>query len=532
MNRYVTLGFASVFGLAMLFPGSAPAADIALVIGNHAYREAPSARSAEIDAREVAAALVDGGYDVSLGIDLDRRGMRRALGRFAGKIASADKVVIYFSGHALRSGGVTYLAPVDQRNTSLVRVMMDGVPLDLVLRLARARPERTVVFIDAAQRRGFRPNAISEPGLGSVDPGDGVLVVLAAEPGRTVRRRVGRGSRFAREVVREFLSPGDRAMDAARDLRNPAWFTGSVRSRLQLVTRSGGGGSIGGGDTPAGIEAALGFGRAQRREVQQSLSLLGHDPRGIDGVFGPGSRTAIRLWQRANNLAETGYLTGEQAALLQNQSAEAGRGPGSRDGNYWARTGALATGDGYRDYLNRYSNGLYAGEARDALKRMARAGTDAAARRERNVWREAGYSDRPRDYRDYLRRYPAGIWLPEAEQRLAGLTGAVAPASAPASAAADPAAVESTLGLTRNDRMSIEQRLDYLGFRPGAQDGFFDASTRWAIEGYQRNRGHDATGYLDRPTYAAIMNETGDVRSGIVIDGAAVLRGLLGGGLN
>ncbi len=90
--------------------------------------------------------------------------------------------------------------------------------------------------------------------------------------------------------------------------------------------------------------------------------------------------------------------------------------------------------------------------------------------------------------------------------------------------------VEDALGLTRNDRLSIEQRLNYLGFTPGAQDGFFDDSTRWAIEGYQRNRGHDATGYLDQPTLAAILNETRDVRSGIIIDGAAILRGLLGGG--
>jgi len=321
-------------------------------------------------------------------------------------------------------------------------------------------------------------------------------------------------------------------MKAARGMRSPAWFTGSVRSKLRLVRRGGGGGRIGGGDTPAEIEAALGLGSAQRREVQESLSLLGHDPRGIDGLFGPGSRTAIRLWQRANNLPETGYLTGEQAALLRSQSAEAGSAPlrttATRDDDYWARTGASGTGDGYRRYLSRYSGGLHAGEARTALKRMARAGTDLAARREREVWREAKYGDRPRDYRDYLQRYPTGIWQPGAEARLAELTGAIALAPAPAQA--DPAVVEGALGLTRNDRLSIEQRLSYLGFQPGAQDGFFDSSTRWAIEGYQRNRGHDATGYLNQPTLAAIMNETRDVRSGIIIDGAAVLRGLLGGG--
>jgi hypothetical protein len=126
------------------------AADIALVIGNHDYKYAPDAESAEIDAREVAAALEDGGYDVTLGIDMTRREMRDKLSRFAGKIGTADRVVIFFSGHALRSNGVSYLAPIDQRNNSLVRVLLDGIPLDLVL--PRAGPSAAVPVAAAGLR--------------------------------------------------------------------------------------------------------------------------------------------------------------------------------------------------------------------------------------------------------------------------------------------------------------------------------------------------------------------------------------------
>ena len=76
--------------------------------------------------------------------------------------------------------------------------------------------------------------------------------------------------------------------------------------------------------------------------------------------------------------------------------------------------------------------------------------------------------------------------------------------------------------------MSIEQRLNRLGFPPGTQDGFFDSSTRWAIEGYQRNRGFESTGYLSQPVIARILDETRGASQGIVIDGAAVLRSILG----
>ena len=83
--------------------------------------------------------------------------------------------------------------------------------------------------------------------------------------------------------------------------------------------------------------------------------------------------------------------------------------------------------------------------------------------------------------------------------------------------------------LIRTDRLSIEQRLDYLGFPPGAQDGFFDSSTRWAIEGYQRDRGFEPNGYLSQPVLARLVEETGSGNKGIVIDGATVLRNLLRG---
>jgi hypothetical protein len=226
MNRFFALGLAPIFGLALMVsgiaPGAAMAADIALVIGNHDYKAAPNAVSAEVDAREVAAALEDGGYDVTLGIDMNRREMRNQLSSFARKFGTADRVVIYFSGHALRSNGVTYLAPVDQKNSSLVRVMLDGVPLELVMRLAERSRRGAVVFLDAAQFDGFTPNANAEPGLATIEPTDGVLVVSAAAPGRAIRRRDRRGSEFARAVVREFLSPGARAMDAARSMDAPA----------------------------------------------------------------------------------------------------------------------------------------------------------------------------------------------------------------------------------------------------------------------------------------------------------------------
>ncbi len=68
--------------------------------------------------------------------------------------------------------------------------------------------------------------------------------------------------------------------------------------------------------SPADAEAALGLNREDRMGAQARLSLLGYDTRGIDGVFGPGSRAAIREWQDDEGYPRTGYFNLEQVERL------------------------------------------------------------------------------------------------------------------------------------------------------------------------------------------------------------------------
>ncbi len=55
-------------------------------------------------------------------------------------------------------------------------------------------------------------------------------------------------------------------------------------------------------------ETQLGLSRQDIREIQARLTAIGIDPRGIDGITGPGTRGAIRQWQQELGLTETGYL--------------------------------------------------------------------------------------------------------------------------------------------------------------------------------------------------------------------------------
>ncbi len=68
----------------------------------------------------------------------------------------------------------------------------------------------------------------------------------------------------------------------------------------------------------------------QRLKSQQALKAAGYDPGTVDGVIGVGTRTAIRNWQRANNLPADGYLSFELAnRLVLMQGGTPANAPGS-----------------------------------------------------------------------------------------------------------------------------------------------------------------------------------------------------------
>jgi peptidoglycan hydrolase-like protein with peptidoglycan-binding domain len=68
-------------------------------------------------------------------------------------------------------------------------------------------------------------------------------------------------------------------------------------------------------------EAALGWSRNSRVEVQTRLNLAGHDVGRPDGAFGPKTRSGVSAWQTANGIVPTGYFTAAQYSLLTTQTA-------------------------------------------------------------------------------------------------------------------------------------------------------------------------------------------------------------------
>jgi len=180
-------------------------------------------------------------------------------------------------------------------------------------------------------------------------------------------------------------------------------------------------------------EAALGLDRTDRRNIQRNLSLLGYNPRGIDGIFGPGSRAAIKAWQRANGYDPTGYLTAQQVRAMASAAktkadqlaAEAAARKAEeerRDTQYWRDTGRGASEAGLRSYLDRYPDGLFADVAEARLAEIEATKRAQAEAAERAFWDDVRARDTAADYQRYLDRFPKGLFAHEARARIKELT--------------------------------------------------------------------------------------------------------------
>ena len=248
--------------------------------------------------------------------------------------------------------------------------------------------------------------------------------------------------------------------------------------------------------TPAQIEAALNLNRAERREIQSNLTLLGFDTRGVDGILGRGSRAAIAGWQDSRRFTATGYLTDLQIARLHEQSAEERAIQDAADRRFWSAVGSSGHKDDLNAYLDRYPDGIYADEARAMLEDYE---AEERTHLDNNAWSTAVARNTANSYRTYLAEFPEGIYAGVAKQRILAFD----PEDVDDLSAAIVA--ENRLNLNVATRLLIENRLKSAGFDPGRRDGIFDDKTRKAIKKYQKNRGLNQTGYIDPATVRALL---------------------------
>ncbi|WP_420327989.1 peptidoglycan-binding protein [Mameliella sp.] len=549
--------FALALAGAILGATGAQATGDALVIGNSRYTAVQTLFGAQ-RVTVAADALRDKGFDVSLTQDADAAGMRRAFAEFAAKLDDdGGPVVILLSGAFVHGVGGSYLVPVTgSGRIDEADVLVQGFPLDAALSILSAYQGRAFLVLGETPTDPELGLFLSE-GLGDLDIPQGVTVIRgpSVDVARYAARDLARTGRFVLRAALDYelevegFAPHTQVIVRAEDVTgardpsdparpDPSAFTRAADDAAWRLAQEA--------DSPDGYHAyldgfpdgqhanaarqrlnalnsepfyrerraeeALELTREQRRSIQRALSILGYDTRGIDGIFGDGTRGAIRRWQEDSGLRVTSYLSRDQIARLEDQSArraaelerqaEQRRLEREREERaYWRQVERRGEEAGFRDYLQKYPEGQFADQARRVLQEIDDRRAEQAAGQDRRDWAKAAQANTTSAYRAYLQDWPNGAFRAEAQQRIALLEHDAAKVRDAVAARQE----EQGMNLNFVARQLAERRLKQLGLKPGKVDGRFDDNTRAAIRRYQDSRGLRVSGYLDEQTVVRLL---------------------------
>jgi hypothetical protein len=326
--------------------GAAAPGGVALVIGNGAYDYLPPLPACPESAREVGAALRGAGFDVSEKEDVSSGEMEAALIDFAHRLGAtpASGALIYVCGYAGDYDGRDFLLPVSAAVAHPSDLLAQGLLAKSLLNtMAEADQGSGLLLIDAVAY----PGAEATLGFGALKQASlperiGVAAAIEAKPDAAP-------TPIARALVSALKTPDIEISALLADLTHalppgsgvslaanrPPTATAlleapSVRSKpappatppiaTPPVASAANPPAVGATSPPLpapvapASEAAMSD--AERRRVQIALAQLGYYSDRIDGVFGPGTRAAIRRFQHEIKANMTGVLTPAETSRL------------------------------------------------------------------------------------------------------------------------------------------------------------------------------------------------------------------------
>ena len=207
---------AAIILVFLLFAGLAYAQEasgrrVALVIGNGTYQANPL-RNPPNDAEDVAAALKDSGFEVTLVLNTSLEVLEKTVDEFSVKLRGAETALFYYAGHGVQVGGLNYLIPVSPRIDDEASVRSRAVAVDVVVGKMEATGVRTaLVFLDSCRDNPFPSASRSETrGLAVIAAPKTVnsLIAYATSPGDVAQDGSGRNGVFSGAFIKQLREPG------------------------------------------------------------------------------------------------------------------------------------------------------------------------------------------------------------------------------------------------------------------------------------------------------------------------------------
>jgi tetratricopeptide (TPR) repeat protein len=228
---------------------------VALVVGNSAYQNVAQLTNPTNDAKLIADALKQDGFDVTLAANLDHDGLIKALRTFATEADSADWAVVYFAGHGIEMAGTNYLIPVDAKLLTDRDVDFEAVPIGQVMSAIDGARVLRMLILDACRNNPFAATLKRTAGegrdvgrgLARIEPARGTEVVYSAKEGTIAADGDGADSPFATALAQHLTDPGvevdklfrlvrDDVLDATGNRQEPFVY-GSLPGRQDFYFR-------------------------------------------------------------------------------------------------------------------------------------------------------------------------------------------------------------------------------------------------------------------------------------------------------
>jgi peptidoglycan hydrolase-like protein with peptidoglycan-binding domain len=216
----------------MVFAAGTAQADkrVAFVVGNGTYKNVAPLPNPSVDAKAMAAALRNVGFEVVEGSNLTRDKMTERLLDFGKKAQGADVALFFYAGHGIAISGTNYLLPIDADIKSEMDVKLGAaINIDLTLEQTMGDAKVKLVFLDACRDNPFAAKIKSnsatrsvnvQTGLAEMKSGEGTLIAFATGPGQTaLDGQEGGNSPFTRALLANLTQPGVEIQQAMTKVR-------------------------------------------------------------------------------------------------------------------------------------------------------------------------------------------------------------------------------------------------------------------------------------------------------------------------
>jgi hypothetical protein len=197
---------------------------LALVIGNANYEFGGTLANPENDAKAMAKALRNLGFEVLEQTNADQKSIKKAIDEFGKKLKAYDVGLFFYAGHGIQLKGSNYLVPIDANINSENDVEYDCVNAERVLaNMEDAGSKINIVILDACRNNPFERSwtrSTQGKGLAFMNAPSGSLIAYATSPGTTASDGSGQNGLYTSALLKHLATPNITILEMFQHVRS------------------------------------------------------------------------------------------------------------------------------------------------------------------------------------------------------------------------------------------------------------------------------------------------------------------------